>query len=315
MLTADANEFMWAQKYRPKKVNDCILPEATKRMVLGAIESGEIPHLLFYGPPGMGKTTLGYAIANELKADVLYVNASMERGIDLMRTRVQQFASTMSLEDGPKIIIMDEADGVTHDGQNALKGALEAFSSNCRFIFTANRVHKIIDPIKSRCTAIDFRIDPSEKTRLAATFYKRIVEILNAEKVTFEAKVVAKLVERNFPDFRKTLNELQRYSMGGAIDSGILVNYSQENFKDLIRSLKEKDFKAMREWVGKNQDIDSSTIFRTVYDIADTAMKPQSLPNLIVILADYGYKSVFCTDQQINTTACMLEIMQGCEWE
>jgi DNA polymerase III delta prime subunit len=315
MVEANIREFLWAQKYRPKTVDDCIIPVSTKNMVRGMLDKGQISHMLFSGGPGMGKTTLAYAIANELGSDVLYINASLEAGIDLMRTKVLQFASTMSLSDtGPKIVIFDEFDGVKIDAQNATKAFIEQFSSNCRFIFTANVKHKIIEPIQSRCTVVDFNIEPQEKPKLAAQFYRRVVDILTFEKIEFDSKVVAKLVERNFPDFRKTLNELQRFSSAGKIDSSILADHAGDNLRELIGYLKEKDFKNTRIWIGKNEDIDTAVIFRGIYDVAIQQMKPSTLPQLVLILADYGHKSVFCIDQQVNTTAACVEIMMQCEW-
>jgi DNA polymerase III delta prime subunit len=314
-MDTNIREFLFAQKYRPKKVEDCIIPTATKNVVRGMLDKGEITHVLFTGGPGMGKTTLAYAIANELGSDILYINASMDNGIDVLRTKIQAFASTMSLSDtGPKLVILDEADGATPQFQAGLKGFLEAFSSNCRFIFTANVKHKIIEPIQSRCTIIDFSIDPQEKPKIAAQFYRRVTNILDLEKIEYEPKVVAKLVEKNFPDFRKTLNELQRFGAAGKIDSSILVDHTSDNIKELVGYLKEKDFKNTRIWVGKNEDLDATTIFRGIYDVAINTMKPDSLPELVVILADYGYKSVFCIDQQVNTTAACVEIMMRCEW-
>lgn len=316
MTNVDPREFVWAQKYRPRKIDDCILPSATKDMIKGMIAKGEITHMLFSGGPGMGKTTAALAIANELGSDVMVINATMENGIDVLRTKIQGFASTMSLsETGPKIVILDEADGLTHVMQGALKGFIEAFSANCRFIFTANAKHKIIEPIHSRCTVVDFTINPQERPRIATQFYRRVVDILTAEDVMFDAKAVAKLVERNFPDFRKTLNELQRHSANGKIDSEILADHSGDSFKELVNLIKDKDFTGTRKWVGVNQDIEASTLFRAIYDISLTQMKPKDIPNLVLILADYGYKSAFALDQQINTMACLVEIMSNCAWE
>lgn len=315
-MNIDPNEFLWAQKYRPRKINDCILPAATKKMVNDMVARGEISHLLFTGGPGMGKTTLAYCIAEELGSDIMYINASLENGIDVLRTKIQSFASTVSLSDsGPKLVILDEADGLTPVLQGALKGFLEAFSSNCRFIFTANLKHKLIEPLHSRCTVVDFRIDPDEKKTLMASFYKRVLSILDQQNVEFEPKVVAKLVERNFPDFRKTLNELQRYGVGGKIDSGILVSHGEDNFKELVKYLKEKNYKEVRGWVAKNEDIEASTLFRTLYDMACTQMAKDSVPKMVLTLADYQYKAAFVADQQINTSACLLELIIHCDWE
>lgn len=315
-MSVDHSEHLWSQKYRPKTVDECILPERIKTLVKSEIAKGECPHFLFSGGAGMGKTTLAYAIANELGSDVMYINASMENGIDVLRTKIQSFASTVSLSDtGPKIVIMDEADGITPIMQGALKGFLETFSANCRFIFTCNIKHKIIEPIQSRCSVVDFNYNSTEKPKIAAAFYKRVIDILSFEKVDFEPKAVAKLVERNFPDFRKTLNELQKASATGNIGAEILIDHSSDNINDLVKLLKENNFNEMRKWVAQNEDIEPAIVFRGVYDIAKNTMKANSLAELILILADYGYKSAFCLDQQINTTACMLEIMTRCKWD
>ena len=315
-MNIDTNEFLWAQKFRPKTVDDCILPAKTKKQIKDMISKGEITHLLFTGGPGMGKTTLAYCIANELGSDVMYVNAALEASIDLMRTKVMSFASTVSLSDsGPKIIIMDEADGIRFDAQNGLKAFLEQFSSNCRFIFTANLRHKLIEPIQSRCTHVDFRIESEDKKTLMALFYKRILSILDNEGVKYDQKAVAKLIDRNFPDFRRTLNELQRYGESGEIDTGILINRSTDDIARLVSFVKEKNFKEIRKWIGENEDIEASTLFRQLYNLSETNMKKASIPQLIHILAEYQYKAAFVVDQQINTAACMLEIMANCEWE
>ncbi|MHB8123390.1 MAG: AAA family ATPase [Desulfuromonadaceae bacterium] len=211
-------------------------------------------------------------------------------------------------------IVTHNCDGSTPDFQAGLKGFLEAFSANCRFIFTANIKHKIIEPIRSRCTNVDFSYDTKEKAKIASSFFRRVVEILNHENIEFDQKVVAKLVERNFPDFRKTLNELQRHSQNGKIDSDVLNDHSGDNLKELVGFLKKTDFTEIRKWVARNEDLDPATIFRGIYDIALTQMKPQTIPNLVLVIADYGYKAAFCADQQVNTTACMVEIMTECEW-
>lgn len=315
-MSENPNEFMWAQAYRPSKIDDCILPPATKTLVKEMVAKGEITHMIFSGGPGCGKTTLAYAIAHELNADCMYINAALENGIDVLRTRISSFASTVSLSsDGPKIVILDEADGLTPIMQGALKGFLESFSANCRFIFTCNVRHKIIEPIQSRCTVVDFKIDATDKPKIAASFFKRITEILKQENIEYDQAVVAKIVTKNFPDFRKTLNELQRHSQTGKIDVDILNDHTGDSFKELIGFLKQADFTNVRKWVGQNEDIDTATLFRAIYDIALVQMKPKSLPELILHLANYGYKSAFCVDQQINTMACMLEIMTTCEWE
>lgn len=315
-MNENTNEFLWAQAYRPRSVDECILPVATKTLVKEMIAKGEVTHMLFSGGPGCGKTTLAYAIANELDSDCMYINAALENGIDVLRTRISSFASTVSLSDsGPKIVILDEADGLTPAMQGALKGFLESFSANCRFIFTCNVRHKIIEPIQSRCTLVDFKIDNADKNRLLALFFKRIVEILNHEQVAFEQQVVAKIIAKFFPDFRRTLNELQRHAQSGKIDVDALNDHAADSFKELMGFLQQKDFTNVRKWVGRNEDIDASTVFRAIYDHSLENMTQKSLPELVLLLAKYGYQSAFAVDQQINTMACMLEIMSYCEWK
>jgi len=316
MIICDDTEYVWAQKYRPKTIDDCILPEHTKSMIKKHIDSGEIPHFLFIGGPGCGKTTAAYAIANDIGCDVLYVNASLENGIDMLRTTFQSFASTVSLSDsGPKIIIGDEADGLSGAAQGGLKSLQEQFSKNCRFIFTANHRHKIIDPIQSRCTVVNFAIGNADKSKLAAEFFRRVKKILEQEKIEYDAKIVAELIKINFPDFRKTLNELQRYSTTGKIDAGILINLTDDAFKELITGLKQKNFATIRKWIAKNSDIEDTVIYRMLFDKASTIFTSQSIPQLILILADYGYKSGFVVDKEVNTVAAMVEIMSSCTFQ
>jgi replication factor C small subunit len=305
-LAVDPNEFVWAQKYRPRTVAECILPEDTKAMVKELLARGEIPHMLFSGGPGMGKTTLAYAIANELGSDVMYINASLENGIDMLRTKIQSFASTVSLSDsGPKIVILDEADGMTGAIQGALKGFLEAFSANCRFIFTANHKHKIIEPIHSRCTTVDFKIKKSEKGKILVNILRRTCQILDLEGVTYDKAVVAKVVEKNFPDFRQILNDLQRHGVSGEIDTSILANINNE-MAALIDILKRKSWVELRNWVFATE-IDEATMFRSLVDSQEIDIK--SKPQLIIILNECQKASPFVADKPLNTLAALTEVM------
>lgn len=311
-INSDPNEFVWAQKYRPKTVDDCILPDETKSMVKELITKGEIPHMLFSGGPGVGKTTLAYAIASELGSDVMYINASLENGIDMLRTKIQSFASTVSLScEGPKIVILDEADGLTGAIQGALKGFLEAFSANCRFIFTANHKHKIIEPIHSRCTSIDFRIKKQDKAKISAAIMLRVLEILDNEGIEYDKAVIREIIVRQFPDFRQILNDLQRYSVSGKIDTGILININTE-VSTLIDILKKKNWVELRNWVYATE-MDEATIFRALIDskLVDVKCKPQ----LVLILNECQKATPFVADKPLNTLAALTEVMGTCKVE
>lgn len=311
----DADEFLWSEKYRPQKLNDCIIPEETKTQLREFIEKKEIPNFLFSGGPGIGKTTVAKALAQELGADVLFINASMENGIDVLRTKIQGFASTVSFSGGPKIVILDEADYANPQSfQPALRGFIEEFSQNCRFILTCNYKNRIIPAIRdSRLTQIEFKIPAAQKPKIAAGMFKRVIDILKNENIKFDQKVVAKLVERFFPDFRRTINELQRYSVSGVIDEGILVNIADINMGVLLKALKEKDWKAMRQWVANNEDQEAANLYKTIFD--ELVDKVNEAPQLILIIADYAYKSAFSVDQQINLGACLTEIMASVSWK
>lgn len=311
---SDIDRLIWAEAYRPKTIEDCILPAETKQMLAEAISSGDIPNMLMYGPAGTGKTSACRAIANELGADILYINASLERDLDTIRTRVVSFSSSVSFSGGLKIVLMDEFDGMMLVQQNALKGVIEEFT-NARFFFTSNHVNKIIDPIKSRCVNINFKIDSKEKPKLASKFFKRVVSILKEREVSFDEKVVAQLVTKYFPDFRRTLNELQRYSVGGKIDAGILVEQDSESFKDLFSAMKDKNFTAVRKWVAINKDVDSQVLFRDLYDNGSDLFEPNCLPQLILILADYSFKATHSVDSEILVAAAMTEIMMTCKFK
>lgn len=310
----DESEFLWVERYRPQTINDCIIPQDLKSTLKEFVEKGEIPNLLFSGPAGMGKTTVAKALANELNADILFVNASMESGIDVLRTKIQNFASTVSFGGGIKIVILDEADYANPSSfQPALRGFIEEFSQNCRFILTCNFKNRIIQPLHSRCSVIDFKIPAKQKPKIASTFFKRILAILDQEEVKYDEKVVVKLIEKYFPDFRRVLNELQKYSSSGVIDEGILVSMPEVNMKTLFDHLKNKDWKAMRQWVSNNEDVEISSLYRELFDylISKTSEPPQ----LTLIIADYSYKSAFAADQTINLTACLTEIMATCNFK
>jgi len=311
------DQFLWVEKYRPQKIDDCVLPESLKTTFKQFIAQGEIPSFLFSGTAGVGKTTVAKALCNEIGAEYIMINGSDEgRTIDTLRFTIKNFASTVSLTDAKKVIIIDEADYMNPTSvQPALRSFIEEFSNNCRFIFTCNFKNRIIEPLHSRCAVIDFKIETSEKPKIAAAFYRRIVDILTAEAVEFDSKVVAELVTKHFPDFRRVLNELQRYSASGKIDSGILVNLSDESFKDLIKQIKIKDYNGVRKWVGKNTDIDTTVLFNDLYDTASENIEPATIPNLVLILADYQYKAAFVANQELNIMAAMTEIMMQCKFK
>lgn len=311
------NMFLWVEKYRPQKIDDCILPESLKKTFKEFIASGELPTFLFTGSAGVGKTTVAKALCNEIGAEYIMINGSDEgRSIDVLRTTIKNFASTVSLTDAKKVIIIDEADYMNAQSvQPALRSFIEEFSNNCRFIFTCNFKNRIIDPLHSRCAVVEFKIDNAEKPKVAAAFYRRIVDILTTEGVEFDSKVVAELVTKHFPDFRRVLNELQRYSVSGKIDSGLLVNMSEESLKDLIKLIKAKDYQGTRKWVGKNSDVDTTTLFHELYESASENLDPSSIPNLVLILADYQYKAAFVADHELNIMAAMTEIMMQCKFK
>jgi DNA polymerase III delta prime subunit len=308
--------FLWVEKYRPKTVDECILPESLKNTFKQFIAGGELPTFLFSGGAGVGKTTVAKALCNEVGAEFMFINGSEENGIDVLRTKIKSFASSVSLESSTKVVILDEADNLTQATQSGLRSFIEEFSNNCRFIFTCNFKHKIIEPLWSRCAVVEFKIPSAEKPKVAGLFFRRVMDILEQEKITnVDSKAVAKLVETHFPDFRRVLNELQRYSVGGSIDTGILVNLSSESFKELIQSLKSKDFGGVRKWVAKNSDIDTSQLFRTLYDNSVDCMDQGSIPRLVLTLADYQYKAAFVADTELNTMAALTEVMANCKFK
>ena len=309
--------YLWVEKYRPQTIDECVLPEAMKKTFKGFIASGELPTFLFTGTAGVGKTTVAKALCNEVGAEFIMINGSDEgRSIDTVRTTIKAFASTISLTDAKKVIIVDEADYMNADSvQPALRSFIEEFSNNCRFIFTCNFKHRIIEPLHSRCAVIEFKIDSKDKQEIAATFFKRAVQILKQENIEFDPKVVAELITKHFPDYRRILNELQRYSVSGKIDSGILLNMSEESFKDLVKLLKDKNFTEVRKWVAKQTDADTTSLFRELYDTASVNMDPNSIPQLVLTLADYQYKAAFVADHELNIMAALTEVMANCKFK
>ena len=308
------DHFLWVEKYRPRKLDDCILPESQKTIFGDMLERGEIQNMLLCGSAGVGKTTVARALCEQLGSDYIIINGSEESGIDVLRTKIKQFASTVSFSGKTKVVILDEADYLNPNStQPALRAFIEEFSANCRFIFTCNFKNRIIPPLHSRCAVIEFKLAKEDKPKIAAKFFKRVTEILSLENVESDPKVVAKVIEKHFPDYRRVLNELQRYSVSGKIDEGILVNMGEVNMTELVTCLKTKDWKKMRGWVVNNIDNDPSTIIRKVYDsLTDQVVQ---VPQLVLILADYQYKSAFCADQEINLVACLTEIMASVEFK
>lgn len=306
--------FLFCEKYRPRKVADCILPERLKKVFQEYVDKKSIPNLMLTGTAGTGKTTVALAMCNEIGLDYIFINSSEERGIDMLRTKIKGFASTVSLTDSKKVIILDEADYITPEAQAALRGSIEEFSSNCTFILTCNFKSKLIEAIHSRCSVIDFTLKADEKPKMAAAFFKRITDILTKESISYDKTALIKIVEKYFPDYRRTLNELQRFGTNGSIDAGTISQISDvKNLSDLIKTLKDKDFSAMRKWVVMNSDIDPARIFRKIYDGLSEYLQPASIPQAVVILGRYQYQSAFVADQEINLVACLTEIMVDCE--
>jgi DNA polymerase III delta prime subunit len=312
------SEFLFVEKYRPQVIEDCILPDDTKKTFKEFVEKGEIPNLLLAGPPGIGKTTIAKALCNELGADYYVINGSDEgRFLDTVRNQAKNFASTVSLTGSSKhkVIIIDEADNTGNDVQLLLRANIEAFYNNCRFIFTCNYKNKIIEPLHSRCAVIDFAIKGKQKQQLAGSFFKRVLQILDQEKIEYDEKVVVELVAKHFPDFRRVLNEIQRYSTGGKIDSGILATFSDVSVNELIKFLKDKNFTEVRKWVVSNLDNDASSLLRRVYDSLYDCLSPASIPAAVLVIAKYQYQCAFVADQEINLLAALTEIMCECEFK
>ena len=312
------SDFIWVEKYRPKTIDDCILPDSIKKTFKDFLNRGEIPNMLLAGPPGVGKTTVAKALCNELGVDFYVINGSDEgRFLDTVRNNAKNFASTVSLssEAKHKVVIIDEADNTGNDVQLLLRAFIEEFAGNCRFIFTCNYKNKILEPLHSRCTVIDFSIRGKEKQQIAANFFQRLNFILEQERIENDKKVLVELINKHFPDWRRILNECQRYSVSGKIDSGILAAFSDVAVNDLIKNLKEKNFPEVRKWVNSNLDNDSNVLLRRVYDALTEFLDGPSIAAAVLIVAKYQYQSAFVADQEINLLAALTEIMVECEFK
>ena len=302
--------FLWVEKYRPETIDDCVLPNHLKDTFKEFVKNKSIPNIILSGSAGVGKTTVAKAMINEIGATYMMINGSEESGIDVLRTKIKNFASTVSLEGGRKYIILDEADYLNPQStQPALRGFMEEFHKNCGFILTCNYKNRLIEPLHSRCSGIDFTINTGEKIKLAETFFVKVKDILDGEGIKYEPKAVAELINKHFPDWRRVLNELQRYSATGQIDAGVLVNISEKNIGELMHALKGKEFTNVRKWIVANLDNDHTRIYRRIYDSLYDHLDPNTIPHAVVILGDYQYKSAFVADQEINMLACLTEIM------
>jgi len=309
------DNLLWVEKHRPQTISDCILPERLKKPFQEYVNQKQIPNLLLSGGPGVGKTTVAKAMCNEVGCDFLVINGSDESGIDTFRTKIKNYASSMSLAGGRKVIIIDEADYLNPNStQPALRNAIEEFSGNCSFIFTCNYKNRIIEPLHSRCAVVDFALKGNEKAQMAKDFFVRIRHILQNERVEYDDKVIAELVKKYFPDFRRVINELQRYSQFGKIDAGILSQIANVSIAEIVKYMKEKDFASARKWVASG-DFDANIVFRQLYDALYDILKPQSIPQAILLLADYQYKQAFVADGEINLVACLIELMGNCEFQ
>ena len=311
-------KFLWVEQYRPQKIDDCILPDNLKKPFQGFVEQGEIPNLLLLGSAGVGKTTVAKALCEEIGASYILINGSDEgRFIDTVRNRVKTFASTVSLVGGAphKVVIIDEADNTTHDVQLSLRAFVEEFHSNCRFIFTCNFQNKIIEPLHSRCTVVDFRIAKAQQQKLQVQFFARLKEILDENEIEYEDKILVKLIGRYFPDWRRLINETQRHSASGKIDTNVLVDIADINLDQLLSALKNKEFTTVRKWVVENIDNDPNIVMRKIYNLLYENIKPKYIPEAVLILAKYQYQIAFVADQEVNLLACLTEIMMGCEFK
>jgi len=304
------DDFLWVEKYRPKTIEECVLPTALKETLLEFVSKGDLPNLILSGGPGVGKTTAAKAMLDELGLTYMFINGSEESGIDVLRTKIKNFASTVSLHGGRKYLILDEADYLNPQStQPALRGFIEEFHKNCGFILTCNYKNRLIPPLHSRCSVVDFTVPKSEKKELAEQFFRRVMNVLVVEDIKFEPKAVAEVINKFFPDWRRVLNELQRYSVSGKIDAGILVDISEVNIKELMQSMKQKEFTNVRKWIVNNIDNDPTRLFRRLYDNLYDYMDGSSIPHVVVILGEYQYKAAFVADQEINMLACLTEIM------
>ena len=312
------SDFIWVEKYRPKTISECILPQSIKKTLQDFVDAGELSNMLFTGPPGIGKTTAAKALCEQLGVDSYVINGSDEgRFLDTVRNTAKNFASTVSLtsDSKHKVIIIDEADNTTSDVQLLLRASIEEFSGNCRFIFTCNYKNKIIEPLHSRCSVVEFSIKGKEKVKIAGLFFKRLQQILDTERISYDPPVLAEIINKHFPDWRRVLNECQRYSVGGEINSGILATFSHIASHELTKYLKDKNFEKVRKWVANHLDNDGTALYREIYDALYETLVPTSIPAAVLIIAKYEYQAAFTPDQEVNMLACLTEIMVECSFK